>query len=195
MQDALLKRHSCYNLTPQLPVPNAKVEEIVGFALQKVPSAFNSQTTRLILLWGEQYQRFWKVVLETLRGIVPPANFAGTEAKITSFAAGCGTILFYENLEIVEKLQADYPLYRDNFPIWSQHTSAMHQLTIWTLLAEAGVGASLQHYNPIIDAEVAKTWSIPTKWKLVAEMPFGGMGDVAEQKEKTPLNETLKIYK
>ena len=35
------------------------------------------------------------------------------------------------------------------------------------------VGASLQHYNPLIDDEVRKAWNLPGDWKLVAQMPFG----------------------
>jgi uncharacterized protein len=31
----------------------------------------------------------------------------------------------------------------------------------------------LQHYNPLIDAEVAKQWNLPASWKLRAQMPFG----------------------
>ena len=36
-----------------------------------------------------------------------------------------------------------------------------------------GMGASLQHYNPLIDDEVRKAWNLPGDWKLVAQMPFG----------------------
>ena len=42
----------------------------------------------------------------------------------------------------------------------AQQTSAMHQLAIWTMLEDAGFGASLQHYNPLIDEAVAKQWHI-----------------------------------
>jgi predicted oxidoreductase (fatty acid repression mutant protein) len=35
------------------------------------------------------------------------------------------------------------------------------------------VGASLQHYNPLIDAAVAREWNVPAYWKLRAQMPFG----------------------
>ena len=38
---------------------------------------------------------------------------------------------------------------------------------------DAGFGASLQHYNPLIDEAVAKQWHINPNWKLIAEMPFG----------------------
>jgi predicted oxidoreductase (fatty acid repression mutant protein) len=35
----------------------------------------------------------------------------------------------------------------------------MHQLLIWATLEAEGLGANLQHYNPVINEEVKKTWS------------------------------------
>jgi len=40
------------------------------------------------------------------------------------------------------------------------------------MLEDAGLGASLQHYNPLIDQETAETWDINPDWKLLAQMPF-----------------------
>ncbi|NFV72581.1 nitroreductase, partial [Clostridium botulinum] len=36
-----------------------------------------------------------------------------------------------------------------------------------------GFGASLQHYNELIEEDVKKEWNIPNNWKLIAQMPFG----------------------
>ena len=49
----------------------------------------------------------------------------------------------------------------------------MHQLVVWTGLEAEGLGASLQHYNPLIDDEVKQEWNVPANWKLIAQMPFG----------------------
>lgn len=38
----------------------------------------------------------------------------------------------------------------------------MIQFAVWTALETEGLGASLQHYNPIIGAEVAKAFEIPS---------------------------------
>ena len=71
----------------------------------------------------------------------------------------------FEDDSVVKGLQDAFPAYATNFPVWSMHTSAMHQLAVWTMLEDAGLGASLQHYNPIIDEEVAATWHLPASWK------------------------------
>jgi len=119
-----------------------------------------------------------------------------TEAKIdNAFAAGYGTVLYYEDESVVEGLQNAFPLYSENFPKWPQHTSAMHQFTIWTTLEQAGFGASLQHYNPIIDEEIAKTWNINPKWKLIAQMPFGVPTSEPVPKEFQALENRVVVFK
>ena len=71
-------------------------------------------------------------------------------------------------------MQEKFALYADNFPIWSEHASGIAQFATWTALAEHNIGASLQH-NPIIDEEVAQTFSIPSNWKLRAQLVFGSI--------------------
>lgn len=46
-----------------------------------------------------------------------------------------------------------------------------------------GLGASLQHYNPLIDQEIAERFDIPDSWQLRAEMPFGNVGQKAVVKD------------
>ena len=49
-KEALRHRRSYYALAPESPVEDAQIEEIVRFAIKHVPSAFNSQSTRAVLL-------------------------------------------------------------------------------------------------------------------------------------------------
>ncbi|MGR4029005.1 nitroreductase family protein, partial [Bacillus sp. ZZQ-131] len=95
----------------------------------------------------------------------------------------------------VEGLQANFALYKDNFPTWSQQSSGMLQFAIWTALEIEGFGATLQHYNPLIDEEVRKEWDVPENWKLTAQMPFGKPVVQAGEKEFQPLENRVKIYK
>ena len=82
-------------------------------------------------------------------------------------------MLFYEDQDVVKGLQQQFAAYADNFPIWSEHSTGIAQFAVWTALAEAGIGASLQHYNPVVDDAAQKEWDIPASWKLRAQMPFG----------------------
>ena len=83
--------------------------------LNIVLQLFNSQSSRVVTLYGESHAKFWNLVREALRKIVPAEAFAGTNAKIDSFVAGVGTVLFYEDQAVVKSLQEQFELYADNF--------------------------------------------------------------------------------
>lgn len=173
-KEALKARRTFYQIDNKSTLSDKEIRDLIRFAVEYVPSAFNSQTTRVVLLTGSAHEKLWTIVKDTLRKLVPADAFAKTEQKIDgSFSCGYGTVLYFEDMSIVHSLQESFPAYKDNFPVWSEQTDAMHQLVIWTLLEDAGMGASLQHYNPLIDDEVRKAWNLPDDWKLIAQMPFG----------------------
>lgn len=195
-KEAVKNRRSYYNISDKSPISDEAIKEIIDFAVLNVPSAFNSQSARIVLLLGENHKKLWNIVKDILKKMVPADAFPATEAKIDGcFAAGHGTILYYEDESVVEGLQNAFSAYKDNFPIWSQHTSAMHQFAIWTMLEDAGLGASLQHYNPIIDEDVAKAFNINPKWKLIAQMPFGTPTGEPGEKEFEPLDKRVLVFK
>ena len=168
------RRRTQYALGRNLSLSEAEVDALIREAIRLAPSSFNSQSSRAVILFGAASEKLWKVITkETLRPMVPAEAFASTDAKMDAFAAGAGTVLFYEDQDVIKDLQQKYPLYADNFPTFSEHSAGMAQYAVWTALAEAGIGASLQHYAPLIDAEVARTWDVPLSWKLRAQMPFG----------------------
>ncbi|MBL8280653.1 nitroreductase family protein [Acinetobacter junii] len=173
--NSIKTRRTIYAIGKNVTVDQAKIEETIREAVKQSPSAFNSQTSRVVTLYGESHTNFWNIVRETLRKIVPAEAFEGTNQKIDSFSAGFGTALFYEDQDVVKGLQEQFALYADNFPVWSEHSSAIAQFATWTALSEIGIGASLQHYNPIVDAEVAETYDIPANWKLRAQLVFGSI--------------------
>lgn len=177
------QRRTIYALGNDLSLDQAKIEEIIKEAVKQSPSAFNSQTSRAVILFADSHVKFWTIVLETLRKIVPEAAFAGTSGKINSFIAGAGTVLFYEDQDIVKNLQEQFALYAENFPIWSEHSTGIAQFATWTALSEAGIGASLQHYNPIVDDQVAEEFNVPASWKLRAQLVFGSIEAPAGEKE------------
>ncbi|KEC82821.1 MULTISPECIES: nitroreductase family protein [Acinetobacter] len=176
------QRRTIYAIGRDLSLDQAKIEEIIKDAIKHSPSSFNSQSSRAVILFGDSHVKFWTIVLETLRKIVPAEAFEGTSGKINSFIAGAGSVLFYEDLSVIKALQEQFPLYADNFPVWSEHSTGIAQFATWTALAEAGIGASLQHYNPIIDEEVAATFDVPADWKLRAQLVFGSIEAPAGEK-------------
>ena len=148
--NSFTKRRTQYSLGKQLPISQADAGALIQEAIRQAPSAFNSQSSRAVILFGAQSVKFWELVKDALRPMVPAESFGATEKKLDSFAAGAGTVLFYEDQDVVKGLQQQFAAYADNFPIWSEHSTGIAQFAVWTALAEAGIGASLQHYNPVV---------------------------------------------
>ncbi|MED4293011.1 nitroreductase family protein [Priestia megaterium] len=190
----LKERRSYYGINKDVQVSDERIKEIVEFAVKHTPSAFNSQTARLVVLTGKSHDELWNITTDTLRKVVGDRDFTGTQQKMDSFKSGYGTVLFFEDEAGVKSLQKQFPSYADNFPIWSNQASGMHQLVIWTALESEGLGASLQHYNPLIDEEVKKEWNIPSNWKLIAQMPFGNPTLQPGEKEFQPIENRVRFY-
>jgi predicted oxidoreductase (fatty acid repression mutant protein) len=191
---AIEDRRSIYGINKEPVVSEERIQEVVNHAVLHTPSAFNSQNARVLVLFGEQHDKLWDITMETLRKVVPEGKFGPTEEKLNSFKAGGGTILYFEDLSVVEDLQQRFPLYKDNFPLWSLQSVGMLQLVVWTALELEGLGASLQHYNPLIDEGVRQQWNVPQSWRLIAQMPFGKPVAAPEEKEFLPLEERVRIY-
>lgn len=192
--EVLKNRRSIYALSDEMTVSDDKIMEIVKNAVKYTPTSFNNQSPRAVVLFGENHKKLWNIVMETLRKIVPADKFEPTEQKITNcFAAGYGTVLFFDDTKTTKGMMEKFPLYADNFPIWAEQSNGMVQLAVWAMLEEIGLGATLQHYNPIIDDEVKETFNIPQEWRLIAQMPFGKPLAPAGEKEFLPIGERVII--
>ena len=194
-KEALLHRRSYYALGSERLVDKSDIEEMVEFVLMHVPSAFNSQSSRIVLLLEKAHHRFWQIVKDTLQAQIPADVFSRTEKKINhSFASGYGTLLFFEDRSVAQMMAQKFPTYASYFFPWSQQTSAMHQLALWCMLEDRGLGASLQHYNPLVDEAVRQEWELPSTWELVAQMPFGYPLTMPSAKEHEPLAERMRVF-
>ena len=195
IENLLRLRRSRYGLDEFVGVAQDRVEELVRETLLYVPSAFNSQSTRIVLLRGMAHRRFWDKVCERISEIVPVEAFEKSRRKIEhSFASGVGTLLFYEDDAVVDELKQAFPLYADAIPLYSQHSSAMHQMVMWLLLTGEGLGASLQHYDALVAEDVRAMFRLPVSWRLVAQMPFGHATDTPPEKSFLPVEERFFVF-
>ena len=193
LQQAFDERRSIYALGNELPVEPQAIVNMAERVLLHTPSSFNSQSSRLVVLFGAEHQKLWDIAEKKLLEAVGDGDFSGTKQKLDGFRAAAGTVLFYEDNKVVKSLQEQFALYADKFPVWAQQTSAMHQYAMWTELRTLNIGANLQHYNPLVDEDAAKAFAIPDSWELVAQMPFGNIVEPAGEKTYQPVSERMKV--
>ncbi|HEX3018335.1 MAG TPA: nitroreductase family protein [Caproicibacter sp.] len=193
--EAVQNRRSYYAIGRTPILSDDEIVNLVEDAVKYTPTAFNSQSGRAAVLLGKDHEKLWEETADILQKIVPDNQFIKTQEKLNAFKAGYGTILFFEDQDVVSELQQKFALYKDNFPIWSLEASGILQFILWTLLEEKGYGASLQHYNPLIDDMVLSNWTMPRSWKLIAQMPFGSREAKPDEKTFQPISGRVKVCK
>lgn len=100
--DALVQaaqnRRTIYKLGKNSPVADAKIEELVNAAILNVPSSFNTQSTRLVVLLRDEHDRLWDLAIEAFGGLVATGAIPEemwknqTLPKIQGFKAAYGTV-------------------------------------------------------------------------------------------------------
>lgn len=85
-------RRTYYPLSKDLSIQPDKIQEIVKALLQEVPSSFNSQSNRVIVLFGAEHEKLWDITTEVLKPIVPAEQWEGTAGKMGMFKGAAGSV-------------------------------------------------------------------------------------------------------
>lgn len=65
---------------------------------------------------------------------------------------------------------------------------------MWTAFHNEGLGASLQHYNPLIDQRIASEWNVPSQWSLKGQLVFGKPAEEPKEKSFKPLDGRVFVH-
>ena len=91
-------RRTIYKLGKTSPVPDSQIEDLVNAAIHHVPSSFNTQSTRLIVLLHQEHEKLWDLVIDTFgelvkTGAVPEEMWRNhTLPKLQGMKNGVGTV-------------------------------------------------------------------------------------------------------
>ena len=193
--NAVKNRRTIYNLGRSIPVLQTEIISTVERMTKEVPSAFNIQSQRVIVAMNEYHENVWDITISAMKEILTAEAFPQTLKKLEGFKAAYGTILFFEESDVVHDMQKKFPTYADNFPVWASQANGMLQFAIWTALEDMGLGVNIQHYNPLINVDIIKAFGIPESWELVAQMVFGEKLQPAAPIEKISVGERVKVFR
>ena len=184
--EIIKKRRSYYNLSEDVDLTNEEIKYLVEDVMNITPSHMNAETTRIVLLFDDKSKDFWTRVNETFDNSIKEEKFHG-------FYHAKGTALIFIDMNEIWDQEINMPDYSDYFETWGHHSAAMLQLNLWQALRDEGIGASNQHYNPVIDEWVKEDYDLPEYWELVAQMPFGKIEKEPDPKDKKPIEEKLIV--
>ena len=86
-------RRTYYSLGNESPISDQHICDIVQHTILHTPSAFNSQSTRCVLLLHEEHDKLWRdIVKPILKPVVPAEQWPSTINKLDGLQAAYGTV-------------------------------------------------------------------------------------------------------
>ncbi|MCF6514624.1 nitroreductase [Lactobacillus sp. S2-2] len=187
-------RRSIYALGKDVKFSDDELYDYITEVIQNTPSAFNSQTVRAIVLFGESHDKLWDITADVLKERVPVDGFLRTKAKLDTFKNAYASILFFTEMDTVKNLEEKFTTYKDQFYNWSEQGQGNAQFAVWSGLEENGLGVNIQHYNPLIDTKIKEAFDVPENWKLISQMNFGSIEENAGDKDFIDKSEKFKRF-
>ncbi len=192
---SLAKRRSVYQFENRLNHQPEELASTIGQAVMAAPSAFNSQTSRIVLMTGSKNHKVWELIRQAQEPLIDEGS--GGDFYRMVFDTGqnaAASLIFFEDQAAVE---ANIPANPERQVIYKEKNSAITQYTAWVVLADLGYGACLQHFNigakEGYDQSIKDLLQVPDSWELNAQMPFGLLKDLPEAKEKLPIDQIIQI--
>lgn len=90
--DAVESRRSMYQLTNESTIADARIKELVTHTIKHVPSSFNSQTTRLVVVLKEKHEELWDAIMEIYQLQLPADKFEHAKGRMVGFRKAYGTV-------------------------------------------------------------------------------------------------------
>ena len=191
--DLIKQRRTTYAIGNKTELTHEEIVDRIREIAQDVPSANNSQTTRVVVLFGEDNVKLWDHIYNVQKDVMQRPMWDMMSNVMQGAKGGVGTILFFEDQGAIEKgigkgARAD---------VYKQHNDANMQYALWLGLAELGLGASLQHMNigfeQGFDKSIKEMFDLPENYEMIAQMPFGSIEAAPGEKEYIDSNEQVRV--
>ncbi|QIO05784.1 nitroreductase family protein [Acinetobacter shaoyimingii] len=192
--DYMKQRRTVKSLGKKVIYSRDYLTRLIKEAVHCCPSALNSQSVRVVILNDKAHYKFWKMVKAVQKNHVPEHIYESAVLRIEMCEEAFGTVLFFEDAQVVKALQKQKPLQAADFEVWSEQTSGMAQFAVWTAISSVGLGAALQHYNPMIDVETKALLNLPDSWDLKAQLVFGSIQKTADEKSYEDDDTLFRVF-
>ena len=168
-------RRTQYAIGNNTELSNEEIAGRITEIVRDVPTASNSQTTRVAVVFGDKHVQLWDHILDVQKDVLEGPIWDMMSGVMEGAKAGVGTVLFFEDLDAVEAM----PTSPSRVEVYKQNNQANTQYAVWLGLTDLGLGGSLQHmnvgYEQGFDKSVKELLGLSDRWELQAQMPFGSI--------------------
>lgn len=191
--DLVKERRTQYAIGNNTELSNEEIADRILEVAKEIPSASNSQTTRLAIVFGEDNIQLWDHILEVQKDVMPDEVWDMMSGVMEGAKGAVGTVLFFEDLDAVDKM----PTSPSRLEVYKQNNNANVQYATWLALTDLGLGGSLQHmnvgYEQGFDKSIKELLDLPERWELQAQMPFGSIEGEPGEKEYIADSERVRV--
>ena len=89
--EAVEHRRTYYALENKSTIPDSRIEELVTHTIKHVPSAFNSQTCRLVVVLNQEHPKLWDTIADVYKNMLPADKFEQAKGRLDMFRGAYGT--------------------------------------------------------------------------------------------------------
>jgi predicted oxidoreductase (fatty acid repression mutant protein) len=120
--EATQNRRSIRALEPKTTVPDSTIIRLAEAAILTVPSAFDNQSARLTVLFGDDHKKLWSITADALLAKVGAERWnGGMKGRIANVNNAHGTIMFWDDQSCAAALKEHAPdIYKDKTDEWVQ---------------------------------------------------------------------------
>lgn len=191
--DLIKERRTAYAIGTNTELSNKEIADRIREVTQQIPTAFNSQTTRLVVVFGEDNVKLWDHILDIQKDVMEGDMWEMMSGVMQGAKAGVGTVLFFEDRDAVKGALGE----NERATVYKQHHSANAQYGIWLALTDLGLGGSLQHMNigfeQGFDKSVKEMFDLPASYEMIAQMPFGSIEAEPNPKDHIDSSEQVRV--
>ncbi|VEI12981.1 nitroreductase family protein [Trueperella bialowiezensis] len=187
LSDLIHARRSVYHIGTNTEHTAESVADALRGIITRLPSAMNSQTTRLVVVSGDNNTKVWDSIHSDQKGALSPDMYERFAPRFTQAKQGLGTVLLFESRTAVENMG----LNPARSEIYKENNHAITALAVWLQLTELGLGTSLQHFNVGYESGIRELLGLPDDFEMLAQMPFGSIETPGADKPALDPNERV----
>lgn len=188
------KRRTSYALGKNTDFSQEEIVTAIRDTIKNVPSAFNSQTTRAVVIFDEANKKFWQHIYDVQKDVLPEQMWEMMSGVMEGARDNAiGTVLFFEDRDAIEVMPAN----DERKATYKEHNAAIAQYSVWLRLTEMDLGGSLQHlnvgYDQGFDKATREMFDLPDSFEMIAQMPFGSIEAPAGEKDHIDTNTQVQV--
>lgn len=163
----------------------------IATAAHLCPSAYNRPPWHVVVV-RERAGEFWETVESAFRARLKGDRLERYLNRLAGFRNGVAVVLVYEDRTVLTDLEEG--LGPEQARAFSEQALGMVQLSLWLAVVAEGLATSLQHWEALIEDDLASFLGLPSgRYRLAAAMPIGYADEEPRPVERVQPHDVISL--